>query len=54
MAGQQTFNSVPQSGEGDGEREQRGAKSAAQYGTAHQNASEVTRTPVINASAAQN
>lgn len=35
-------------------KSQRGAKSAAQYGTAHQNAFEVTETPVISASAAQN
>ena len=35
-------------------KSQRGAKSAAQCGTGHQNALEVTKTPVINASAAQN
>lgn len=34
-------------------KSQRGAKSAAQYGTAHQNPIEPTKTLVINASAAQ-
>lgn len=35
-------------------KSQRGAKNAAQYGTAHQNPPELTKTLVINASAAQN
>lgn len=35
-------------------KSQEGAKSAAQCGTAHQNALQLTKTPVINASAAQN
>lgn len=35
-------------------KSQRGAKSAAQYGTAHQNPLEVTKALVINAFAAQN
>lgn len=35
-------------------KSRRGAKSAAQYGTAHQNPLELLKTLVINASAAQN
>jgi len=55
MAGQQTFNSAPQTGrKTETVKSQRGAESAAQCGTAHQNTREAKKTPVINASAAEN